>query len=67
MDWIDRGVPAVTGRPWRTAVLQRLLLSARIAGLRQHQGATVGKAAWPAIIDEATHERLKVLLTDPVR
>ncbi len=67
MDWIDRGVPTVTRRPWRTAVLRRLLLSPRIAGLRQHQGATIGKATWPAIIDEATHERLKLLLTDPVR
>jgi site-specific DNA recombinase len=66
-DWIDRGVPTVTRRPWRTAVLRRLLLSPRIAGLRQHQGTTIGRATWPAIIDEATHERLKVLLTDPVR
>jgi site-specific DNA recombinase len=67
MDWIERDIPTVTGKPWRTAVLRRLLLSPRIAGLRQHQGATIGKAAWPAIIDEATHERLRVLLSDPVR
>jgi DNA invertase Pin-like site-specific DNA recombinase len=67
MDWMERGIPTITGKPWRTVVLRRLLLSARIAGLRQHQGATIGKATWPAIIDEATHERLKVLLSDPVR
>ena len=67
MDWMERGIPTITRKPWRTAVLRRLLLSPRIAGLRQHQGATIGKAAWPAIIDDVTHERLKVLLTDPVR
>jgi DNA invertase Pin-like site-specific DNA recombinase len=67
MDWTKRGIPTISRKPWRTAVLRRLLLSARIAGLRQHQGATIGRATWPAIIDEATHERLKVLLTDPVR
>jgi len=43
------------------------LLSPRIAGLRQHQGVTVGKAVWPAIISQETHERLKVLLADPAR
>jgi site-specific DNA recombinase len=67
MDWRERRIPTITGKPWRTTVLRRLLLSPRIAGFRQHQGATIGKAAWPAIITEATHERLKVLLTDPVR
>jgi site-specific DNA recombinase len=67
MDWKERGIPTITGKPWRTAVLRRLLLSPRIAGLRQHQGATIGRATWPAILDTATHERLKVLLTDPVR
>jgi site-specific DNA recombinase len=67
MDWTKRGIPTISRKPWRTAVLRRLLLSPRIAGLRQHQGATIGKATWPAIVDEATHERLKVLLTDPVR
>ncbi len=66
-DWTKRGVHTVTGKPWRTKVLSGLLLSPRIAGLRQHQGVTIGKAAWPAIISEETHERLKVLLTDPAR
>ncbi len=66
-DWTKRGVHTVTGKPWRTKVLVGLLLSPRIAGLRQHQGATIGKATWPAIINEETHERLKLLLTDPAR
>jgi site-specific DNA recombinase len=44
-----------------------VLISARIAGLREHNGEVVGKAVWPAIIDEATHERLVGLLKDPSR
>src|SRR6266508_4356801 len=33
-DWTKRGVPTVTGKPWRSEVLAGLLLSPRIAGLR---------------------------------
>jgi site-specific DNA recombinase len=66
-DWAARGVRSPTGALWQTVPLRRLLLSPRIVGLRQHQGAIVGKAVWPAIIDIGAHERLTVLLTDPVR
>jgi hypothetical protein len=38
-----------------------------IAGLREHNGEVVGDAAWPAIIDRATHDRLVGLLDDPSR
>jgi hypothetical protein len=44
-----------------------MLISARIAGLREHNGEVVGDAAWPAIIDRATHDRLVGLLDDPSR
>jgi site-specific DNA recombinase len=47
--------------------LRRVLISRRIAGLREHNGEVVGKAVWPAIIDEATHDRLVRLLKDPSR
>ncbi len=66
-DWTGRGVHTVTGTSWKTTVLRGLLLSPRIAGLRQHHGIAIGKAVWPGIISEETYERLKVLLTDPVR
>ena len=36
-------------------------------GLREHNGEIVGEAAWPAIIDHATHDRLVGLLDDPSR
>jgi len=66
-DWSRRGIPTVTGKPWRTTSLRRLLLSPRIAGLRQHRGEAVGPAVWPGVISEADHRRLVRLLSDPAR
>jgi site-specific DNA recombinase len=48
-------------------MLRRILVSPRIADLREHNGEVVGDAAWPAIIDWATHDRLVGLLDDPSR
>lgn len=56
-----------TGRPWSVNQLSRMLASRRIAGLREHRGELVGEAAWPAIIDRATHDRLRAILTGPHR
>jgi site-specific DNA recombinase len=44
-----------------------MLLSARIAGLREHHGVVTAEAVWPGIIDRDTHERLRAVLTDPGR
>jgi DNA invertase Pin-like site-specific DNA recombinase len=63
----ERGVPTRSGGPWRQSTITRILTSERIAGLRVHQGKTVGKAAWPGIIDEVTHARLVRLFADPRR
>jgi hypothetical protein len=52
---------------WQGSTLRRVLISPRIAGLREHNGEVVGKAVWPAIIDGATHDRLVGLLKDPGR
>ena len=52
---------------WQGSTLRRVLISPRIAGLREHNGEVVGKAVWPAIIDEATHDRLVGLLKNPSR
>ena len=38
-----------------------------LRGLREHNGEVVGDAAWPAIIDLATHDRLVGLLHGPSR
>jgi site-specific DNA recombinase len=44
-----------------------VLVSPRIAGLREHNGEVVGEAVWPAIIDRATDDRLVGLLDHPSR
>jgi DNA invertase Pin-like site-specific DNA recombinase len=49
------------------ASVKRILVSPRIAGLRQHRGSVVGRASWAAIIDEATWRRVVDELTDPRR
>jgi DNA invertase Pin-like site-specific DNA recombinase len=65
--WNKAKIPTPAGNAWRSASLRRLLLSARIAGLREHHGQVTAEAVWPAIIDRPTHERLRAVLTDPAR
>jgi len=48
-------------------MIRRVLMSPRIAGLKDHRGEIVGEATWPAIIDRATHDRLVGLLGDESR
>lgn len=62
-----REVRTSTGRPWKTTTLKAALLSPRNAGLRRHRGEVVGKAAWPAILDEETVAGVRAILTDPSR
>jgi DNA invertase Pin-like site-specific DNA recombinase len=66
-DFNDRGIKPVGGGRWVGSTLRRVPVSPRIAGLREHNGKIVGKAAWPAITDRATHDRLVGLLDDPSR
>jgi len=57
--WLNQtGVPSVTGTPWRTLRLRTVLVSPRIAGLREHRGTVVGPAVWKPIITEADHARI---------
>lgn len=46
---------------WRTPTLRAVLISGRIAGIRDHHGVPAGRAAWPAIISEEQH--LQILAT----
>jgi DNA invertase Pin-like site-specific DNA recombinase len=62
-----RAVATVTGGPWNPFVVRRLLLSARIAGLRSHRGEVAADALWPAIVDRSTWEAVCRLLKDPAR
>jgi len=77
-EWRATGVETTTQERWRltekgtpgqwsTSTIRQLLLSPRMAGLRQHQGEVMGEAAWPAILDRDTWEQLRAVLTDPSR
>lgn len=66
-DWQRRGIPTVTGAAWTTNSVKAILRNARNAGLRRHQGAVIGEAAWPAIINRPTWERLQTIFNDPSR
>lgn len=63
----ESGVATVTGAVWRPPSLRDMLLSPRIWGMRQHRGQVAGPGVWEPIIDAATAEQLRVLLTDPAR
>ncbi len=65
-DWAERAVLTPAGNHWRSTVLRRMLVSPRIAGLREHRGEVVAEAEWKGIVDEATHKRLLAIF-DPRR
>lgn len=54
----ERGVHPVKAARWSSRALTDILRSPRIAGLRVHRGEVVGKAEWPPIVDQETHEAL---------
>jgi site-specific DNA recombinase len=57
--WLDeQGIRTVAGGPWRTPVLRAMLASGRIAGLREHRGQVVGRAAWDGIISAESRGRI---------
>ena len=73
-EWIDRGLPTIRGGTradgtpaWQRKTIRTILLSPRIAGLRQHQGKVVGDAAWEAIVPKTSWEAMGALLNDPIR
>jgi site-specific DNA recombinase len=65
--WNEIGIPTPTGGTWVPHVVARILRSPLIAGLRSHRGEVVATGAWPAIIDQDTHERLTVALDPATR
>lgn len=69
LDWADRGLPSPSGGRWRPTTLRRILLAHRVAGRRSlgKDGPVMAEGAWPAIIDPATHDRLRAVLLDRAR
>ncbi|HET6834346.1 MAG TPA: recombinase family protein, partial [Acidimicrobiales bacterium] len=62
-----RGITTPTGKAWRQYSARRMLLSPRIAGMREHRGQPVAEASWPAIVDRGTWEACRRVLLDPAR
>lgn len=67
VDLNQAGVKTSTGRFWTLQAMRIMLRSGRIAGLREHQRQVIGKAVWPAIIDEETHHLLRAKFDGRVR
>lgn len=65
-DWNDRGVTRVKGGRWSGSAMRQLLVSPHIAAIVPWKGEEYD-AAWPAIIDRKTHQRLVKYLNNPGR
>jgi site-specific DNA recombinase len=66
-DFNARGIPGPRGGRWDLTQIKRLCVMPGYAGLRQHQGQVIGKAAWEGIHDEQTYADLLARLTDSRR
>jgi site-specific DNA recombinase len=62
----DRGVTTVTGAAWSTRTIRDMLLKAAVVGKQVRAGELV-EAPWEGILDQATQDQLRDLLTDPER
>ena len=61
------GYTTVRKGKWTRSGVIDLLTAARNAGLREYKGETIGRAAWPAIVDEGTWRAALAILADPAR
>lgn len=73
-DWNGRGIPGPSPTPWTATTLRRVLISARVVGLREHGGAPHGgalghltPAVWQPALDRATWDQLRAVLLNPER
>lgn len=62
-----RGIPTVSGAAWSPTTLRGMMWNPRLAGIRVHKGQAIGKGDWEHALDELTYQRLRSLLTDPIR
>lgn len=68
-DWRRREVLTARGNDWNQTGLRRLLTEHRVAGHRSlgRGGPVVARSAWPAILDDDTHMRVRAVLLAPER
>ncbi|MFZ3492638.1 recombinase family protein [Streptomyces sp. 5.8] len=72
--WNDAGLISPRSRAqttkaegWTLRGVKQVLTSPRYIGQRTYRGEVMGRANWPAILDEATHDALLAILNDPKR
>jgi DNA invertase Pin-like site-specific DNA recombinase len=64
-EWTKRGVSTVGGKAtWHHKVLSRMLVSPRMVGKRDHEGALIEVEYMPAILPEALWRRVRSKLLD---
>jgi site-specific DNA recombinase len=66
LNWNEAGHQAPRGGRWTTQTLRRMLLSPRLAGLREHHGQLY-EGSFPAILERETWQAVRAILTDPAR
>ncbi len=59
-----RGEPTVRGGAWHSRSVHSVVTKARNAGLREFRGEIVGPAEWPAILERAKWEQVRMALAD---
>jgi site-specific DNA recombinase len=62
-----RGVPAPQGGKWAHTSVRKVALRPANVARRIHNGADVGRAGWPALVEQDAHDRVVALLSDPKR
>lgn len=63
----DGAMGAAEGGDWRWMAIRKTLMRPRNAGLIDHDGEIIGRAAWPPVVDEARWRACVAVLTDPQR
>lgn len=61
------GVSTREGRPWHHSTVRASLVNPAVAGLRVHRREIAGPGEWEAILDRATWEEIRAVLSDPAR
>jgi len=63
----DGSMGPAEGRPWQWTAIRKTLMRPRNAGLIDHDGEVIGRAAWPPIVDESRWLACVAVLSDPQR
>jgi DNA invertase Pin-like site-specific DNA recombinase len=66
-DLNERGVMTVSGKPWTSTTLKRMVLSPRVIGYRVYHGEGLVPNSLPEIMNSGIHAALKKILNDPER